>query len=204
MAGKVKAKIKISPKQKRIAGITGIVVIAAVLIFLLKNIFIAALVNGQPITRLSIISALEKQSGKTTLDGLITKKIILQEAQKRKVSVAQSDIDAEIKKITASLQTQGLTLDQALAYQGMTKSDLNNELKVQVALNKMIGTVTVTEKEINDFITENSSQMTPEMTETQFREQAIQTLKQQKLQAKTQDFIKNLQDKAKIIRFVSY
>jgi len=204
MAVKAKAKIKISPKQKKIAGVVGAVVILAVLIFLLKNIFIAALVNGQPITRLSVISALEKQSGKTTLDGLITKKIILQEAKKRKVTVTQSDIDAEIKKIETSLQTQGLTLDQALAYQGMTKSDLNNEIKIQVALNKMIGTVAVTEKEINDFITENNSQMTPEMTEAQFREQAIQTLKQQKLQTKTQDFIKNLQDKAKIIRFVSY
>ena len=193
-------------KHKKIVGGIGVVVILIVLLTVLfKSVFIAAIVNGEPIARLSVISALEKQAGKTTLSSLITKTLILQEAKKRNVSVTQSDIDSEIKKITTNLQIQGSTLDQALASQGMTKSDLNDELKVQVALNKMVGTdITITEKEINDFVTANKSQMTPGITEAQFREQAIQQLRQQKFQAKTQDFIKNLQDKAKIIHFVSY
>ena len=193
-------------EHKKIAGGIGIAIILIVLLVVLfKSIFIAAIVNGEPITRLSVISALEKQGGKATLDSLITKKLIFQEAKKRNISVMQSDIDSETKKITANLQAQGSTLDQALASQGMTISDLNDEIKVQITIDKMVGTgVTVTEKEVNDFVAANKAQMTPGITEAQFREQATQQLKQQMVQAKTQNFIKSLQDKAKIIHFVSY
>jgi hypothetical protein len=193
-------------KHKKLAGGIGIAIVAIVLLAVLfKSVFIAAIVNGEPISRLSVVTALEEQGGKTILDNLITKKLILQEAKKRNVSITQNDIDSETKKITANLQAQGSTLDQALASQGMTSADLNDQLKVQIALDKMVGTdIAVTEKEIDDFVAANKSQMTPGITEAQFREQAIQQLKQQKLQTKTQEFIKSLQNKAKIFRFVSY
>ena len=193
-------------KNKKISlGIGIIIVVIIVLAVVFKSVFIAAIVNGEPISRLSVINALEKQSGKKTLDSLITKKLILQEAKKRNITITQNDIDLEIKKITANLQTQGSTLDQALASQGMTKSDLNDEIRVQVAIAKIVGAdVTVTEKEINDFVIANKTQMAEGITEAQFRVQATGELKQQKLQAKTQEFIKNLQDQAKVTRFTSY
>ena len=139
------------------------------------------------------------------LDSLITKTLILQEEKKRNITVAQSDIDAEIKKITANLQTQGSTLDQALASQGMTKAELNDEVGIQVAVNKMVGSnVTVTSQEVDAFVVANKSQMTAGTTDDQFREIATAQLKQQKLQTKTTDFINSLQSKAKVLRFVSY
>ena len=87
----------------------------------------------------------------------------------------------------------------------MTKADLNDEVEVQVAVEKMAGTdVTVTAKEIDDFVAANKSQMTEGTTDAQFRDEATAQLKQQKLQTKTQDFINSLQSKAKVLRFVSY
>lgn len=193
-------------RNKKLSLGIGIAIVAIVLLgILFKSVFIAAVVNGEPISRLSVVTALEKQSGKTTLDSLITKKLILQEAKKRNIIVAQNDIDLEIKKITANLQAQGSTLDQALAFQGMTRSDLNDAIRIQVSIYKMVGAdVPLTEKEINDFVTANKGQMTEGTTETQFREQATKQLKQQKLQTKTQEFIKSLQDNAKVVHFVSY
>jgi parvulin-like peptidyl-prolyl isomerase len=193
-------------KHKKISGgIVIAVVVIVLLVVLFKSVFIAAIVNGEPISRLSVVSALEKQGGKAMLDSLITKKLILQEAKKRNITVAQNDIDAEIKKITANLQTQGSTLDQALASQGMTKADLNDEVEVQVAVNKMVGSdVAVTSQEIDAFVAANKSQMAAGTTDAQFREEAIAQLKQQKLQTKTTDFVNSLQSKAKVLRFVSY
>ncbi len=200
--------LNLSPvlQHKKISGgIVIAIIIIVLLAVLFKSVFIAAIVNGEPISRLSVINALEKQDGKTVLDGLITKKIILQEAKKRNITVTQSDIDAEIKNITANIQAQGQTLDQALVAQGMTKSDLNDEVKVQLAVNKMVGAdVTMSAKEIDDFVTANKSQMTPGTTDAQFREEATAQLKQQKLQTVTQNFITNLKNKAKIFRFVAY
>ena len=193
-------------KHKKLSGGIAIaIVVVILLVVLFKSVFIAAMVNGEPISRLSVVTALEKQGGKAMLDSLITKRLILQEAKKRNVAVSQSDIDAEIKKITANLQAQGSTLDQALVSQGMTKADLNDEVEVQVAVEKMVGTdVTVTAKEIDDFVAANKSQMTEGTTDAQFQGEATAQLKQQKLQTKTQDFINSLQSKAKVLRFVSY
>jgi len=193
-------------KHKKISGGIAIAIVVVILLAVLfKSIFIAAMVNGEPISRLSVVTALEKQGGKAMLDSLITKTLVLQEAKKRNITVTQSDIDAEVKKITANLQAQGSTLDQALASQGMTKADLNDEVEVQVAVNKMVGTdVTVTNQEIDAFVAANKSQMTEGTTDAQFREEATAQLKQQKLQTNTQAFLKSLQDKAKVLRFVSY
>lgn len=193
-------------KNKKISGGIAIAIVAIILLVVLfKSVFIAALVNGEPISRLSVVTALEKQGGKATLDNLIIKKLILQEAKKKNIVATQSDIDSEIKSITANLKTQGSTLDQALASQGMTTSDLNDEIRIQVVIAKLVGTnVSVTEKEIDDFVAANKGQMTGGITQAQFREQATGELKKQKLQTKTQEFIKSLQDKAKVVHFVSY
>ncbi|MDP2649265.1 MAG: hypothetical protein Q8P10_00315, partial [bacterium] len=59
-----------------------IVVILAVGAFFLKGLFVAALVNGEPITRVAIISELEKQGGKQALSSLVNQVLILQEAKK--------------------------------------------------------------------------------------------------------------------------
>lgn len=185
-------------------GITIAITIIVLLAVLFKNVFIAAMVNGEPISRLSVVTVLEKQNGKKTLDNLIIKKLILQEAKKKNVTVTQNDIDSEIKKITVNLKNQGSTLEQTLASQGMTMSDLNDEIKIQIALNKIVGDATATEKEIDDFVAANKGQMTGGITEAQFREQATVGLKQQKLQGKIQEFIKSLREKAKIINFVQY
>src|SRR6476661_8388753 len=45
-----------------IAGL--VIVLIAGLLYLLRSYFIAAMVNGQPISRFSVISELERQSGK--------------------------------------------------------------------------------------------------------------------------------------------
>src|SRR3989344_2438282 len=49
---------------------------ALALIFIFKGFFIASIVNGEPISRLSVIKELEKQGGKSVLESLVTKKII--------------------------------------------------------------------------------------------------------------------------------
>lgn len=193
-------------KNKRAVAVLGIVVIfVAALVYIFRGVFVATIVNGEPITRLSVINTLEKQNGKATLDNLITKKLILQEAKKRNVQVSKNDIDSEIKKIEENLKNQGTTLDQALKTQGMTKSKLEEEIKIQVSIKRMVEKdVKVTDKEINDFITANKDQFPEATTEAQMKEQATDELKQQKLQEKTQALIADLQKKAKIRNFVQY
>ena len=81
-------------KQQIITG--GIIVLVLVLLYFGRGLLIAATVNGRPIARISLISELEKQGGNETLQSLITKELIKQEASKNKVTVSKDEINGEI------------------------------------------------------------------------------------------------------------
>lgn len=193
-------------KNRKTLPLLGLIIILVItLLYVFRGVFVAALVNGEPITRLSVVRELEKQNGKTILDNLITKKLILQEARKRNVVITDAEISSELKKIETNLKSQGTTLDQALSLQGMTRSGLNEEIRIQLALQRLVSKdVKMTDKEIEKFITENKENFPAGTTDAQMKSQAKKQLKQQKLQDKTQSFIANLQKKAKVLNFVKY
>ena len=175
-------------------------VIIVVIIFLgvFKNQFIVATVNGQPVTRIQLINQLEKKDGKTVLQSIVTEQLILQEAKKRNVSVSEGDVKAEIANIEKSISAQGQNIDTLLAQQGMTRADLNDQVKIQLLLKKMVGSdVKITDKEVDDYIEQNKEAMPAEITPA-IRDQVKQQLEQQKLNEKIQAFVANLQSKAKI------
>lgn len=187
-----------------------LVIILAIILFFLflylfKGLFVAASVNGQPISRFAVVSILEKQGGQQTLDNLVTKALVRQEAEKRKIVISQADIDKEIASISKNLKAQGTSLDQALEAQGMTRTQLNDEITLQLMIQKMVGqNIKISDKEVNDFLTQNASSFPEGASESAMRAQALAQLKQQKTQLETQKFLKSLQDNAKTIYFIKY
>src|SRR3972149_1263490 len=81
-----------------------LIVLAIVFVYYFKGLFVAALVNGQPITRLDVIQELEKRGGQQTLSSLITQALILQEARKQGVDVTKTEVDDEVKKVEDNLK----------------------------------------------------------------------------------------------------
>lgn len=189
---------------KKFLAIIFVLLIILSLVYVSKRFLIVATVNGKPINRLSVLSKLEKQGGKKILETMITESLIKQEGEKRKITVSQKEIEAEMKKIEANVTSQGSTLDQALQNQGMTKSDLIDEIKIQLMLQKMAGSdIKITDKEIDDFIAASKNQQGFNGQEIP-RNQAAAQLKQQKLQQEIQAFLSDLKAKAKITYFVNY
>lgn len=184
----------------------GVAVVAvAILLYVFRGLFIAAMVNGQPVTRLAVINQLEKQNGKQALSNLVVQDLIAQEASRRHISVSQADIDSQIKKIEDSLKGQGVTLDDALAARGLTKQDLTSQIKLQTLLTKMVGTtVKVTDDDVQAYIDKNQDSLPKDMSDDDIKKQVRSQLEQQQLQDKTQAFVADLQKKAKINYFVSY
>lgn len=173
-----------------------------------RKTFFAASVNGQLVSRLSVIKDLEKQGGKKVLDTIVIKTLINQEAKKRNLSVSQSEVDTEIKKIETNVSSQGSTLDALLAQQGMTKSDLIGEIKLQLLVTKMVdNNITVSAKEVDNYLASQNSQNSLGVSQTTpglNRVQAESAIKQQKLQAEIQKFVADLKAKAKINYFIKY
>src|SRR4030065_1321194 len=145
-----------NPRKRWTLIIGFIVVVILVLAYANMGIFIAAIVNGQPITRLQLAKELEKQGGKQVLDSIITQKLIDQEAKKKGIVVSQQDLDNEIKAIENQLKAQGTDLDTALAFQGQTRAQLQDSLKLKIQVEKLIADkISISEEEITTYFNEN-------------------------------------------------
>lgn len=177
----------------------------AIILFELKGFIIAATVNGQPISRLQVLTQLEKEGGKSVLDTLITNNLILQEGQKQKITVTDAEITAQINQIKDNLKAQGEDLNTALAAQGMTQKDLNDQIKLQILVQKMAGKdINVTDAEIADSFKQNQSTYPKGTKLADVSDQIRKSLTQQKLSTSITSFIENLKSKAKINYFVNY
>jgi len=182
-----------------------IVVVLIVGGFFLKGLFVAAVVNGQPISRISIIRELEKQGGKQALSSMVNQVLILQEAKKKDVQVSQGEVDASLKQIEDSLKSQGQSLDTALTMQGMTRQDLLTQLKLRGLVEKLLADkIKVTDKEISDYIEKNKDTFPTNLTSDEIKKSVVEQLKQQKMASASQAWLTELNKNAKINYFVSY
>ena len=91
-----------------------VIIIGFALFFGYQKYLVVATVNGQPISRLTVIKELENQGGKNVLETIITRELILQEAAKKNASANQNEINSELKKIEENVKSQGGTLEAAL------------------------------------------------------------------------------------------
>lgn len=195
-------KSKIVNITKRRLIVILVILIAAAFLYYFKGYFIVAMINGQPITRVSYVKELEKQSGKQVLNALVTKTLIYQEANKRRITISQSEIDQDIKRIQNNLSKQGQNLDQALALQGLSKQDLVEQIKLQKFVEKILGDkVKVTDKEIDDYISKNKDSFKEDIT-SETKSAVKQQLQQQKFSKEFQSWLDNAQRNAKINYFI--
>ncbi len=196
-----KKSIKIS---KKTIIIIAIVLVVGILVYFSKSLFVAATVDGSPISRMSLISKLEKTSGKSLLDSLITEKLIENEVKSRKIVVSSSDVDVEIKKIEEQITAQGSTIEAALSEQAMTINDLKKQIKLQKEAEKLVADkIGVTDEEVAKYIVDNKIEI-PKGQEVVMNEQIKAQLSSQALGTAIQGLITELKAKAKINYFVKY
>jgi parvulin-like peptidyl-prolyl isomerase len=177
----------------------------AIILYHFKGYLVAATVNGEPISRVSVLTQLEKEGGNQILDNLITNTLILQEAKKEKVTVTSQEISDQINKISDNLKTSGQDLDSALAAQGMTRKDLEDQVKLQLLVQKMAGKdITVSDQEISDYFKTNSASYPKGTKLADVKDEISSTLKDQKLNDAITTWIQNIKTKAKINYFVNY
>lgn len=199
----INLKLK-KPKPLYIAiGVAVILIIVA--LFFVKGLFVAATVNGSPISRWSVIKELEKQGGKQALEAIIDKKLIETELNKQKVAATKEEVDAEIDKIKAQVTAQGGTLEMALAQQSMTEEKLREQITIQKKLEKLLADkVAVTEAEIDTYIKDSKTTPPKDVKMEDFRKQINDQLKGQKFQQEAQKWVADLTASAKIKYYVNY
>jgi parvulin-like peptidyl-prolyl isomerase len=190
-------------KSYVILGLAALLLIS--LLYAARGLFVAATVNGKPISRIAVVQELERQSGKQTLDSVITKTLVQQEAEKKNITITDKQIDEEIKKIEDNLKQQGQELDQVLSLQGMTRESLREDVEIRKTIELLLGDkAKVSEKEVDDYIASNSANFPAETDPKQLKDSVTQQLQQQKLSEELQTWLAQIRQNAKINYIVNY
>lgn len=122
-----------------------------------------ASVNGTNISKDELYNELVSLGGESTLNSMITMKLIDQEATKANVSVTEQDVNAEIE--TLKTQYGGEEgLNTALSQSGMTMDSLKKNTEVQVKIRKILEPqTTVKDEDISAYYEANKATFaTPE------------------------------------------
>ncbi|MFB5598526.1 MAG: SurA N-terminal domain-containing protein [Nitrosopumilaceae archaeon] len=191
---------KLSRFNLKSLAIPVLLLLIILLLGIFRGQFVAANVNGEQITRLELINELEKADGQRILQGLISQKLIEQEAEKRNITVSDEEVDAEIKGYEDSFSKQGQSLDTVLTIRGMTREGLKTQVKNQLTLEKMIGEekLKVTDEEVNNYIETNKDSLPENIDEEELKNGIREELKQQKLNTEAQSLLAEIQSSANI------
>ncbi len=171
------------------------------LLFYFKNWFVVAWVDNRPISRLAYSNEVNRLAGQQALSTLITKRLILAEADKRNLTVSNEELNAEMETLEGIAKQQNMSLDELLATQDLTRSVIIQEIKIQKLLEKMAGDVTVSPEELQAYWAENQS-LYPDQTFEELQNQLVNQIKQQKLSDAVQSLITQLQNQANVVTWL--
>lgn len=182
-----------------------LVVALGIGLFFAKGLFVVAMVNGSPVSRLSVVKQLEQQGGKAALESLIDKKLIEAELKKQNIVIDEKAVDEQITTIETQIVAQGSTLEAALMQQNMTEDDLREQITIQKKLEKLLADkIVVSDADVNTYITDNKIVAPKELATETFKQQVKDQLKQQRFQQEAQAWLSSLKEHAKITHFITY
>jgi hypothetical protein len=182
----------------------GVLVVALALLAVLyiagsRGYIVAALVNNKPIFGWDVNQAMVSRYGVQTLESIISEKLIADAAAKGNVIISQADIDANINNLVASLGPN-VKLEDVLKYQGMTRSEFENQIRLQMTVEKILGKdIKIEDAQVDEFIVQNKETLTA-TDEAGLKVEARQAILSQQINEKIQPWFATLKEQAKIIR----
>ena len=118
---------------------------------------VVATVNGDPITRDQLFQAMYEQGGQEALDQLITRKLIIQEAERLDLTVSEEELDLEIQSIIdESFQGNEEELQSVLEFYGISMESFRDDARLNLLVRKLATEqLEDTEEQARQFFEEN-------------------------------------------------
>jgi foldase protein PrsA len=166
-----------------------------------KGLIVAAVVNGKPIYTWQLNSAMRNRFGQQTLEGMIGEQLIADQARSSGITVTQQDVEAKQQEVLGSLGAD-VKLDDLLKFQGLTKADFINQLKLQLLVEKLLTKdLVITEADIQQYIATNTATLVA--TEpAKLKQEATQAIKTSIVNEKLQTWFAEVRQKAKVLKFL--
>lgn len=196
------------PIKKSYVITLGAVLLLIAVGYVLKGWFVAAVVNGEPISRLNIIRQLERTpQAKEIMTAEVQRKLIHQEARKRRIYVTKDEIDKAVKEYQDNYAKEGRNLDEQLKAAKLSKDDfIELYVRLPKLLEKMVEKEVKqpTDKEIAAFIEQNKESLPAGQSDAENKKWAKDNLVQTQMYQKVQALIESIQKNAKVTYWVSY
>lgn len=180
-----------------------IVILLLVSAYLLKNkgVVVAAVVNGKPIWRWDLNNVLTARYGQQTLEGMISEQLIADEANKTGATVSKEEVAQKESEVVKGLG-ENVSIDDLLKYQGVTREEFDNQIKLQLTVQKILGKdIQITDDDVNNYIATNRATLVA-TEEAALKAEAKQAILEAKIGEKVQPWFANLKEKAKVLRFL--
>jgi hypothetical protein len=182
-----------------------VVIILVGLAYIFRGTYLAALVNGQPISRIKIMREAEKAQGRQILEQVVLEELVKQKAREEGIQISQELVDSQLDEIKKNVSDQGQDFEQLLSLQGMTEEELRYQIRLQLMIEQLVNVdASVSQEEIDQYLEENKDFLPEEATEEELQQMAQQQLQSQKQNEQYQEWIQKLQDDANINYFVGY
>jgi len=193
-------KMSVKVNKKVLFPVAGLVVVLILALALYLKYGVVAVVNGRRISRMDYITLMEKQVGEQTLDQLVTEEMILSKAESEGVSIDDEAINNEIADIEKSIESQGQKLDDALEAEGMSRADLERQIRIRLLVEKMSGEASeVSEEEITAFLSENKELLPKDASKEELNELAKEQIMSQKDSERINNWLSELEANSKVI-----
>lgn len=174
-----------SPMNKKIPYFIAAGLGVALLVYFLSKFLVIAWVDNKPVTRISLYQNLEKRYGNDAREQLIVETLVGSEAQKRKVSVSNDELNAELLK-TQEKYGGADQFNQLIQGQNVTLDEVKKQIRLQLLMNKMFGgSVNISDEEVDKYIQDNGEVLSLEGKEAtevaKIKADTKEELKQQKV-----------------------
>lgn len=143
--------------RKTIISLITILIIGTIVTFSLafSNEEVVAEVGNEKVSKEELYNVLVKQYGNSTLDNLITSKLIQQEAEKENITVSQKEIDEELNILINNYGGEEV-FTQAIEASGVSMEDVERDISDYILTEKLIEPrIEVTEEEMKSYFDEN-------------------------------------------------
>ena len=204
---KVKKILPSGKKQKpqKIIITVLVVLVLALAVYKFKDWVVVAVVNNRPVTRFTLDRQLEKQYGQQTLESEVSKILILQQAKKEGIEVSAEAIGEKVKEIEDQVTSQGADLETLLSAQGQTRADLEEQIRIQLIVEEILGPeVEVTQEEVAGYYETNQEFFPEGSTLEDLQERISQDLYQQKLAEAFAPWLEKVKGQSKIFYWAQF
>ena len=131
------------------AGIKPAIVVALCVVLVLVTALISAniwraesvavaVVNGEKVTQAELYDEMFPKSGEEALNGIITQKLVNQEAKAANISVSDADVNERLKRMIEQDFESEENFNQLLQMYNLTRTDIEGQLETQLLAEKML------------------------------------------------------------------